>query len=46
MELLKKEAPQAGRIDYYCAEALLAKVYLTKAGVGGKLSDSDLAKSC
>ena len=45
MELLMKEAPQAGRIDYYCAEALLAKVYLTKAGVSGKLSDSDLAKA-
>ncbi|MBQ8456035.1 MAG: RagB/SusD family nutrient uptake outer membrane protein [Prevotella sp.] len=42
MELLMKEAPQAGRIDYYCAEALLAKVYLTKAGVSGSLNASDL----
>lgn len=31
-----------GRIDRYCAEALLAKVYLTKAGVTGQLSASDL----
>lgn len=34
-----------GRIDYYAAEALLAKVYLTKAGVSGTLSDADLAKA-
>lgn len=33
MELLPKSASK-GRIDYYCAEALLAKVYLTKAGLG------------
>ncbi|MBR4920220.1 MAG: RagB/SusD family nutrient uptake outer membrane protein [Prevotella sp.] len=45
MELLMKEAPQKGRIDYYCAEALLAKVYLTKAGVTGSLNASDLAKA-
>jgi len=32
-----------GRIDYYSAEALLAKVYLTKAGVYGQRSASDLA---
>ena len=31
-----------GRIDYYAAEALLAKVYLTKAGVSGTLQQSDL----
>ena len=29
MNLLMKEAPQKGRIDYYAAEALLAKVYLS-----------------
>lgn len=45
MALLMKEAPQAGRIDYYAAEALLAKVYLTKAGVTGSLNASDLAKA-
>ena len=37
--------PTAGRIDYYSAEALLAKVYLTKAGVSGSLNASDLAKA-
>ena len=37
--------PTNGRIDYYAAEALLAKVYLTKAGVTGSLSASDLAKA-
>ena len=33
MELLPKKA-DAGRIDYYSAEGLLAKVYLTRAGLG------------
>ncbi len=42
MELLPASS-DAGRIDYYCAEALLAKVYLTRAGVTGSLSSSDLA---
>ena len=37
--------PTSGRIDYYSAEALLAKVYLTKAGVSGSLSADDLAKA-
>ena len=37
--------PTAGRIDYYSAEALLAKVYLTKAGVSGALNGDDLAKA-
>ena len=37
--------PGNGRIDYYCAEALLAKVYLTKAGVTGSLSADDLSKA-
>ncbi len=35
----------AGRIDYYCAEALLAKVYLTKAGVTGTLNADDLSQA-
>ena len=30
------------RIDYYCAEALLAKVYLSRAGLSGSLSEADL----
>ena len=42
MELLPKSSA-AGRIDYYCAEGLLAKVYLTKAGVTGSLNNDDLA---
>ena len=33
------------RIDYYAAEALLAKVYLTKAGVSGALDNTDLASA-
>ncbi|MGM9999836.1 MAG: RagB/SusD family nutrient uptake outer membrane protein [Marinilabiliaceae bacterium] len=41
MEYLPKSA-DAGRIDYYCAEGLLAKVYLTKAGVSGSLNKEDL----
>ncbi|MBQ0056028.1 MAG: RagB/SusD family nutrient uptake outer membrane protein [Bacteroidales bacterium] len=41
MELLPKSSAP-GRIDYYCAEALLAKVYLTKAGVSGSLNSEDL----
>lgn len=42
MELLPKSARDAGRVDYYSAEALMAKVYLTKAGVSGTLDQSDL----
>ena len=42
MELLPKTS-SSGRIDYYCAEGLMAKVYLTKAGVGGSLDADDLA---
>lgn len=34
-----------GRIDYYAAEALLSKVYLTKAGVTGTLLQADLDKA-
>lgn len=42
LELLPKEKSTTGRIDYYCAEGLLAKVYLFKAGVTGTLSNDDL----
>lgn len=45
MELLPKHSTQAGRIDYYCAEALLGKVYLTKAGLSGTLNEEDLLKA-
>lgn len=43
MELLPKSAAK-GRIDYYCAEALLAKVYLTRSGLGmtGSRNQTDL----
>ena len=44
MELLPPSASK-GRIDYYCAEGLLAKVYLTKAGLSGSLSADDLNKA-
>ncbi len=44
MEWLPKSA-SAGRIDYYCAEGLLSKVYLTKAGVSGTLNKEDLQKA-
>jgi hypothetical protein len=42
MELLPKSS-DAGRIDYYCAEGLLAKVYLTRSGVTGTVSAADMA---
>lgn len=45
MELLPKAKGTAGRIDYYSVEGLLAKVYLTKAGVTGTLNKDDLAKA-
>jgi len=47
MEILPKNAyiGKANRIDYYAAEALLAKVYLTKAGLSGSLNSSDLANA-
>ena len=45
MELLPKEKSTSGRIDYYCAEGLLSKVYLTKAGVSGSLNQDDLKKA-
>lgn len=44
MELLP-ESSDPGRIDYYCAEGLLAKVYLTRAGISGSLNGDDLAKA-
>ena len=47
MELLPKD-PNIGkynRVDYYAAEGLLAKVYLTKAGVSGTLNPEDLEKA-
>lgn len=44
MEWLPKSA-SAGRIDKYCAEGLLAKVYLTKAGLSGSLNKDDLQKA-
>jgi hypothetical protein len=47
MDRLPKSTTQAGRLDYYCAEGLLAKVYLTKSGLNqnGSRSEEDLAKA-
>lgn len=50
MDLLKGvNTPTNGRIDYYSAEALLAKVYLTKSGINanghGQRDAADLAKA-
>ncbi|GEM_PF-42735 len=47
MTLLPKNAyfGKYNRIDYYAAEAMLAKVYLTKAGLSGELNPDDLAKA-
>ncbi|SFG33490.1 Starch-binding associating with outer membrane [Prevotella sp. KH2C16] len=45
MELLPKTKSTEGRIDYYCAEGLLSKAYLTKAGVTGTLNKEDLQKA-
>ena len=46
MELLPKQtAGWNGRIDYYAAEGLLAKVYLTRAGLSGALDPEDLKKA-
>ncbi len=44
MELLPKSAAE-GRLDYYSAEALLAKVYLAKSGLNmnGSRNEADLA---
>jgi hypothetical protein len=47
MELLPKDPNlnKYNRIDYYAAEGLLSKVYLTKAGVSGSLNSGDLEKA-
>ena len=45
MELLPKEKSTTGRIDYYCAEGLYAKVLLTAAGVSGSLNNDYLKKA-
>lgn len=47
MELLPKETGigMYNRIDFYAAEALLSKVYLTRAGVSGTLNYDDLTKA-
>ena len=47
MKLLPKNAyiGQYNRLDYYAAEALLSKVYLTKAGVSGSLNNEDLTQA-
>ena len=46
MELLPKQTSGwNGRIDYYAAEALLAKVHLTRAGLSGSLNNEDLQKA-
>lgn len=44
IEWLPESAAQ-GRIDRYCAKGLLAKVYLTKAGISGTLNTEDLKKA-
>ena len=46
LELLPKQTSGwNGRIDYYAAEGLLAKVYLTRAGLSGSLNVDDLQKA-
>lgn len=42
MSLMPQTKSSNGRIDYYGAEGLLAKVYLAKAGVSGTLNAQDL----
>lgn len=44
IELLPETCAE-GRLDKYCAKGLLAKVYLTKAGLSGSLSQDDLQKA-
>ena len=44
IELLPEKCTE-GRLDKYCAKGLLAKVYLTKAGVSGSLNNADLQKA-
>ena len=45
MELLPKTKDTNGRIDYYCAEGLYAKVLLTAAGVEGSLNNDYLQRA-
>lgn len=45
MELLPKTKDTNGRIDYYCAEGLYAKVLLTAAGVEGSLNKDYLQRA-
>ena len=45
IEILPETPLQAGRIDKAAAEGLLAKVYLTKAGVSGAIDTEDLNKA-
>ena len=45
MELLPREKSTSGRIDYYCAEGLYAKVLLTAAGVTGQLNQDYLQRA-
>lgn len=47
IEWLPEKPVAPGRIDRFCAKALLAKVYLTKAGLGqsGSRNSEDLAKA-
>lgn len=45
ISLLPETAAQAGRIDKYCAEGLLAKVYLTRSGLSGTRNPEDLQKA-
>ena len=44
IELLPEKCAE-GRLDKYCAKGLLAKVYLTKAGVTGSLNNADFQKA-
>ena len=45
IELLPEKASQPGRLDKWSAKGLLAKVYLTKAGLSGTINKDDLAKA-
>ena len=45
MDLLPREKSTSGRIDYYCAEGLYAKVLLTAAGVTGSLNNDYLQRA-
>lgn len=45
MELLPRTKSTEGRIDFYCAEGLYAKVLLTAAGVTGSLNNDYLQRA-